>query len=42
MKKMFLSILFIFIMILVFSCTNDEGEQDVEILTPDEETQKVD
>jgi len=31
-----------FMTLLVFSCTNDEGEQDVEIITPEEETQKED
>ncbi|MDT0607981.1 hypothetical protein [Croceitalea rosinachiae] len=39
MKRKYLIITTLFISIILIGCTNDEGEQDVEILTPDEETQ---
>lgn len=41
MKKVWWIILLITIISLQ-SCTNDEGDQDIDILTPDEKTQKED
>ncbi|WP_262491958.1 hypothetical protein [Flagellimonas eckloniae] len=39
MKIVFLLITVLFSTMAVTSCTNDEGDQDLEILTPEEETQ---
>ncbi len=39
MKTILLLITLVFSTMAVTSCTNDEGDQDLEILTPDEETQ---
>ncbi|UII74991.1 hypothetical protein LV716_12055 [Flagellimonas sp. HMM57] len=39
MKTILLLITLVFTSMAVTSCTNDEGDQDLEILTPDEETQ---
>ncbi|MEM7487163.1 MAG: hypothetical protein AAF348_18300 [Bacteroidota bacterium] len=39
MKTILLLITIVFSSMAVTSCTNDEGDQDLEILTPDEETQ---
>ncbi|WP_350287206.1 hypothetical protein [uncultured Croceitalea sp.] len=41
MKTILLLVALVFSSMAVTSCTNDEGEQDVEILNPDEETQEV-
>ena len=40
MKTIFLLIALLFSSIALSSCTNDEGEQDVEIINPEEETQE--
>ncbi|GMN07531.1 hypothetical protein MTsPCn5_29200 [Croceitalea sp. MTPC5] len=42
MKTLLLLIALLFSSMAMSSCTNDEGDQDVEILTPEEETQKED
>lgn len=39
MKKI-VAIVSIFAFLTLQGCTNDEGDQDVEIITPEEETQR--
>lgn len=39
--KTVLILIAIFSFMAVSSCTNDEGEQDIEIITPEEETQEA-
>ncbi|MEO9511924.1 MAG: hypothetical protein ABJN84_11400 [Flavobacteriaceae bacterium] len=39
MKTVLLLITVLFSSLAVTSCTNDEGDQDLELLNPDEETQ---
>ncbi|AWX43765.1 hypothetical protein HME9304_00756 [Flagellimonas maritima] len=39
MKEVLLIITVLFSSFAVTSCTNDEDDQDLEILTPEEETQ---